>query len=285
MMLRYIIIPVSILVLASCGSSPKEEDNYTLEAGSGQTEADADSMEKAKAEPAPVVVAPKAQEEARGLLSGISDAIRSGNDEAVARAASQVLVQNPNEPKALNALGVYHYKKGRFLAAQFFFTKALKVKSDSDVLNNLALVKFAQGEKKEAISTWKKALMENSNNAVAAANLGSVYIQEKDYIKASIALETAVKRGTKDAKTLVNYGIAMAATGSYDSAKLMYQDALRIAPSNQEARLNLAILYIHHLNQSQEGLKEIDRLRFGSPDETIRKRMIELENKAKSEIK
>lgn len=283
MNLRYIIVSALALMIVGCGSSPKEESETSdsTESTGAFTKA---APETREVEP-PAPVSAKAQSEARSLLSGVSDAIKSGNDEAVMRAASQVLTQNPNEPKALNAMGVYHYKKGRFLAANYFFSKALKVKADSDVLNNLALVKLAQGERREAIATFKKALFENANNGLAAANLGSIYIQEKDYTKASVVLETAVKRGIKDPKTLINYGIAQSALGSHDSAKDLYQEALKLAPNSQEATLNLAILYIEHLNLRQDGLRQLDRLRFLGPDETIRKRMIELEKKAKSDIK
>lgn len=276
------------LLLTGCGSSPKESEpsaSAPAIADSGSADEDHRPPPAAAAVAAPAPVTPKQQEAARGLLSGISDAIKSGNDEAVFRSATQVLAQNPNEVRALNAIGVYYYKQRRYLAAEYFFARANKVQASSELMNNQALTQWALGEKRDAIRLWKKALDLNPNDGVAAANLGSVYAQEKDYSKARITLENAVKRGVKDQRTLTNYGIAQAAGGQFDSAKLMYEEALKLNGNSHETLLNYAVLLIDHMGKSQEGMRQLDRLRFLNPDETIRKRMIELENKAKTEIK
>lgn len=280
------LVLISGLMMSGCGSSSKDPDVPFGDSGSGTPEAETSAPAPMTKEPAPAApVPPKAQEAARGLLSGISDAIRSQNDEALFRASTQVLATNPNEVKALNAMGLYHFRKNRFLAAEYFFAKALKVQNNSEVLNNMAMTQLALGEKREAMKTLRKALEVNSNDGMAASNLGALYVAEKDYAKARIALESAVRRGVKDPKTLLNYGIAQAAGGQFDSAKLMYEESLKANPNSPEALLSYAILLIEHLNLGQDGMKQLDRLRFMSPDETTKKRMIELENKAKPEIK
>lgn len=276
------------LILTGCGSSQKDSDSSApapVVAESGGGDIDSTPAPPAAAPAAPAPVTPKQQEVARGLLSGVSDAIKSGNDEAVYRAATQVLAQNPNEIRALNAIGVYNYKQRRYVAAEYFFARANKVQASSELLNNQALTQWALGEKRDAIRLWKKALELNPNDGVAAANLGSVYTQEKDYSKARITLENAVKRGVKDHRTLTNYGIAQSAGGQFDSAKLMYEEALKLNGNSHETLLNYAVLLIEHMGKGQDGMRQLDRLRFLNPDETIRKRMIELENKAKTELK
>jgi len=277
---------LSSALLSGCGSASKDSDVPFGDSGSAAPEAEAPAAAPLAKEPTPAApVPPKAQEAARGLLSGISDAIRSQNDEALFRASTQVLASNPNEVKALNAMGLYHFRKNRFLAAEYFFAKALKVQNNSDVLNNMAMTQLALGEKREAMKSLRKALEVNSNDGLAASNLGALYVAEKDYAKARVTLESAVRRGVKDPKTLLNYGIAQAAGGQFDSAKLMYEESLKANPNSPEALLSYAILLIEHLSLGQEGMKQLDRLRFMTPDETMKKRMIELENKAKPEIK
>lgn len=279
------------LLLTGCGSSPKDPEASApapVSADSqsyGSSDINEPPASAAAQSNAPVPVTPKQQEVARGLLSGISDSIKSGNEEAVYRSATQVLAQNPNEVRALNALGVHNYKKQRYVAAGYFFARANKVQANSELMNNQALTQWALGEKRDAIRLFKKALELNPNDGVAAANLGSIYAQEKDYSKARITLESAVKRGVKDHRTLTNYGIAQAAGGQFDSAKLMYEEALKLNGNSHETLLNYAVLLIEHMGQRPEGMRQLDRLRFLNPDETIRKRMIELENKAKTELK
>ncbi len=284
-------------MIVGCGSKQKDSESYsadsqTTEVSSGASrysapaETPTDSESKSSLEsvstPAP---SSRAQEVPRGAHSGLSEAIKSQNEEGIYRAATQILAQNPNDVKALNALGVYYYKKSRYMGAQYFFSRAIKVQPASDLYNNMALTQLALGEKREGIKLLRKAMELNSGDGIAAANLGSIYVQEKDYAKARVVLETAVRQTAKTQKNLSNYGVALAAAGKDDSAKLMYEEALKLNNNSQETILNYAILLIEHLNLRQEGLQQLDRLRFSSPDETIKKRMNELENKAKSEIK
>ena len=223
--------------------------------------------------------------EAKKESNALAQAIASKNEESIFRAATQTLSVNPNDIRALNALGVYYFNRSKLVAAEYFYSKAQKIQQTSEVFNNIALIQLANGEKREAIKTLRKALDLNSNDGVTAANLGAIYVQEKDYAKAKFVLENAVKRGTKDFKILVNYGVAQAATGNLDSAKLLYEEAIKINSSSAEATLNYAILLIEHMNLKQEGMQQLDKLRFMGGDSNIRNKMTELENKARAETK
>jgi Tfp pilus assembly protein PilF len=217
---------------------------------------------------------------------GLSEAIRSQNDEAIYRSATRLLSQNPNDAKVQNALGLYHYKKGRFQAAQYFFSKALKTTPNAaDLHNNLGLSLLAQDEKREAIVSLKRAVELDPTNASAAINLSSIYLAEKDYQKALVPLEMTVRKGTKDFRLLNNYGVALAGTGKYTQAKGQYQAALSVNSSAKDVMLNLAILYIDQLKSYQEGMDLLSKVKFLGPPEGSRNRITALENKARAGAK
>jgi Flp pilus assembly protein TadD len=218
--------------------------------------------------------------------NSLSEAVKSQNDERIYHVATQILASSPNDPKALNALAMYHYKKSRPELSRYLLSKAISANPrQSELYSNLGIVQLAQNENREAVKSFRKALEINGNDAVAAANVGAIYIQEQDYQKAQTALETAYRKGMRDPRLLNNYAIALTAQGKYDQARDLYQQALKENSNNKEALFNLAVLLVDHMNKFSEAMDIINRLKFvGGPADT-RSRINALENKAKAGLK
>ncbi len=220
---------------------------------------------------------------ASSMYINLRKAVESQNDENIQKASSEILSQNAKDPQGLNALGLYHYKKGHLDAAQFLFNKGIAANpNSSELYSNLALVELAKGDRRDAIKTMRKALEINPQDAVAGANLGSIYIQEKDYLKAIFALEVPIKKGIKDYKVMNNYAIALVGNGKVKEAAEIYEKLLKENQSQREVMLNYAITLIENMQKNKEGLDLLNRLKFvGAPQEahdTIKG----LENKAKA---
>jgi Flp pilus assembly protein TadD len=225
------------------------------------------------------------RETPKDAYAPLAEAYKTQNEEAIYRSAVAILSHNPTDVKALNALGLYHYRKGRFLAARYFFSRAQSQNPrSSELYNNQGLVSLALGENRDAIRAFKKGLELNPNDGITAANLGSIYVQEKDYYKAIFPLEIAVKKGMRETRTLTNYAIACVGTGKYDAAKAALEEALKQNSNNKEALFALANLQIAHMKQYKEGQASLDRLKFLSPAQEMRNKMNTLENEAKAGI-
>lgn len=272
------------LILAACASngtksdSAEAEDEMTLDhsPAAPATSSAAKSSTATAATPAAATVSSTA----------LGDAIRAQNDEAIYKAATQMLSQNSNDLKALNALGLYHYKKGRYLAAIFFFNRALQSHpNSSEVYSNMGLSQLGLKEQRDGIRSFRKALELDPGNVHAAANLGSIYVQNKEYNRAVVALEVANKQEPKDIRNLINYGVALAATGKYDRAKAQYEQALRINSTSREALYNFAVVEIEYLKKYDNGLDLLNKLKFLGPPDSLRNRINALENKAKTGLK
>lgn len=277
-----------LLLAAACSSSPKAEnvggESYEVPppkvAGKNKKDNPPTHAETPVEEPKPM--ASTARTDAQALV----EAVKSENDEAIAKAATGVLGKNPSDAKALNALGFYHYKKGHYSAALLLLGKAIKADPNaSEAHNNLGLTYLAEKEDREAIKSFRRAVEVNSNDGVAAANLGSMYVRNGDYIKALVAMEIAYRKNSKDPKILNNYGIALAANKKFNEARDMYKQALNLNSGNKDVMLNYAILLIDGMNQPKEGLELLNKVRFLGPAPEMRNRLNSLENKAKASLK
>jgi Flp pilus assembly protein TadD len=280
---KYLFLKLLTAVLVGCASQPKQN--------SSESGAPADLSPTPIPAPSAVHASPVAppvttQASSHSDVTPLERAIRSNSDEQIFRAATDILLKNPNDLQALNALGLYHYRKSQHSAAQIFLNRALKVNpNSSDTHNNLGLVFLAQGEDDRALALFKQALRINSNDANAGANAGAIYLQNKDYIKAEIALRPAVRKYNRDVRILTNYAISQVGLKKYSQAEEKYKEVLKIQDSFQPAMLGLAILYVDHLNKPAEGLELINRIKFLGPSSESRSRINLLENKAKTGVK
>jgi Tfp pilus assembly protein PilF len=292
-MIRKSILVSGLLILTACASSPTDEldesipplDSNSPSASSNQPRNEPPQAKKqvtSSSVPAETRPSAPAQNENQALI----EAIRANDYDGIYRAATTVLSKNPNEVKALNALGLYHFHKGHHAAAMLMYDRALKVNpSSSEVHNNLGLTLLAQKENREALQEFRKAMALNNDEGAAAANLGSIYVEHKSYTKALVANEMAYKRNSKDIKILNNYGVALTATGKYAEAKEIYKRAMALNGDNKDVMMNYAILLIEHLKQNDEGLDLLNKARFLGLSPEARNRMNVLENKAKSGVK
>lgn len=284
MKIAFIFSIFNLIFLAGCSSSEKTSP-IVREAVVQSTPAKDDISKETTSSQVTEPVTP-AQPTKPQKLSALAEAIRSQSDEKVYEVSTEILAENPSDVKALNALAMYHYKKGRFDLSESLLKRALALSKNSvELHNNLGVVLLATQQQREAILTFRKALELDPNDTVASANLGAIYVREKDYGKAVIVLETAVKKGMKEPRILNNYAIALAGTGSFSKSRDLYQQILKDQQNNREVLYNYAILLIENLQDYKTGLEVINRLKFvGGPAET-RQRIIALENKAKAGLK
>lgn len=278
-----------LVVLVGCSSAPKEESIVMEAPTPTAAKVVRDAPPPKKVEAAPVVSEESTNPATPAVSahhSALSDGIKEQNDEKIYQSSTQILARTPNDMRALNALAMYHYKRGRFDLCRYLLNKAIASSpKTAELYSNLGVVQLAQGEQRDAVKSFRKALEINNNEAVASSNLGAIYTQEKDYSKAAIVLETAYKKGVRDARVLNNYAITLTAQGKFDKAQDLYKTILKENSNNKEYLYNYSILLVDNMAKYQEGLEVINRLKFvGGPADT-RNKIITLENKAKAGLK
>lgn len=91
-----------------------------------------------------------------------------------------------------------------------------------------------------ALSLFKKAFDQNNNNFEANNNLGSAYLENKDYKNAILYFQNALKIDSKDNDVRVNLAQAFASDGQFDNAKTTYMEVLRQNPNSWDCYIELA---------------------------------------------
>lgn len=275
-----------LMLVVGCSSSPEKPTGYSKSAPEEGLVDLGDAPRKREMSPQelPPVSTTSTQEKSNETsIDELERAIQKQDDRAIAISARQVLIQSPQDPKALNALALYHFRRGDLSAAKTLLNKAIAAHENISMLfSNLGIVLQATKEDADAIKAYRQALKVDPSNPVAAANVGAYYAQVKDYNKAQVALEIAVEKGQRDWRTLNNYGVTLMALGKYAAAAAHLKKSAELQPQNTGVLLNYAILLVDHLGKPAEGLDVINKIRFIGPGPDIRKKISELENKAKS---
>jgi len=217
------------------------------------------------------------------LKADLLNAETEKNEDKIFKAATNILLVNNQDPLAMYSLGGYYQRKNKPEAAKVLFNRLIRLNVKvSEVYNNLGLMELRDGEKKAALTFFRKAVEARSSNAAAAINAGNLYLEHKDYNKAVTAYEFANLKSSRDFRLLSNYSMALMGAGKVEESEKIIKEALVVANSDKNLMLNYAILLIDHLKKYQEGLDQISKLRFLGPSSDMRERMNVLENKAKA---
>lgn len=295
-----LIFLIGSVVIVSCQSKDKKKDSTQ---GSSEQKLSVDSMAPiiedssknkttARENKKPVIVDSEGNKKnievanQNSTYAPLQLAIKNQEEDSILKEGSKLLMQNPNDVKALNAMAMAYYKKGQYYLAKNLLFRAQKVSPSSyEVHSNLGIVYLATEEKTEALRFFKKALELNPNDSVSASNAGSIYVQSNDYEKANITLEIAYKKGIKDFRILNNYAVTLQALNKNEKAEEIYKEILKENNNNKDVLVNYSILLIAKLAKYNDGLEVIQRLKFlGVPDES-RSLIQDLESKARKDGK
>ena len=113
-------------------------------------------------------------------------------DEA-AKAYQTILIDDPHNSKILNSAGIAFQQVGDGVKAEHYYKLAARAdKTDSNPLNNLGTVEFAERRYGKAIKYYKQALSKGDPLATIYTNLGYAYCAIREYPKAMVAFGQAL---------------------------------------------------------------------------------------------
>ncbi len=176
-------------------------------------------------------------------LLGIIATQKGNLDEAFELVGKAVKISNQN-PFFYNDLGEIFVKRGRPDEAVKYFEKALSLKPDYlDVYLNLATIHVQMGDRKKAILHLNLGLKRDPNNVEVHKRLGFQYYAIRNY-ELSIAHNLrAISLAPNDFHPYYNIGIVYQELGKFDEALKCYQKVLSLNPSFHQAYNNLGAIY------------------------------------------
>jgi tetratricopeptide (TPR) repeat protein len=239
----------------------------------------------------PAASAPARTEVSKEDLKALQEAKTRKNEEALIRAASRILGVDSKHVVALNTLALFYYEQGKLGLAKIILSRALKDHADVAALhNNLGIIYLAENKQRLAIGEFKKALDLESSQRIAAANLGSIFLEYRDYERAMRPLEAGyratrseLKSGTPYAVEVANnYAVALSGLGKFDDAKEIYGEIAAGSARHPTVLLNYAILLIEKMKNYKEGGKLLSRIKFAVDDGKALRKVEELEAKMRA---
>ncbi len=214
----------------------------------------------------------------------LNGAWKAKDEHLMVDAVSAMLGKDQNDLKALNALANFYIHDGKPGMGRIIIARALKTHPDEPALhNNMGVIYLNENKQRNAIGSFRKATELKKGYAIGAGNLGSIFVEYKDYAKATELLADGYNSVKSDLRHGVgldianNYALALSGSGSADKAKSIFQDILKVENQNTTALLNYTILLIHRLKDKNEGEKMLNRLKFLVDDGQTRARVEELD--------
>ncbi len=159
------------------------------------------------------------------------------------------VLSRPDQPPALNALGVALEADGRFGEAVEQFRRALRVEpGNTNARYNLANALAAQGDLEEAAANFRQVVAASPGDSTAREHLAATLTQLGDAALSSGRVAdaagvyrelVALEPGNADLRN--NYGILLIRSGDVPGAIEQFRAALKVDPGHQAARRNLEL--------------------------------------------
>lgn len=177
-----------------------------------------------------------------------------GELDAAAAGYGALLARAPAQPAILNNLGLVRLAQGRPAEAMALWLRALAIDPRfADAHVNVANAAFDAGRLDEARAHYEAALASDARNVAALANLGALALGERRYAQACDSLERATTLAPGAVDAWVNLGRALAECGYAQRAIEAFDRALGLRPNDAAALANrlLALNYVESLSPEE----------------------------------
>ena len=224
-MIRFALFAVPLFLIAASANA-QQVPNAPL----GTTSAD-----KAAESPALRKMAPREEAEMNAEIL-----MARKEYEAAAKAYQTILIDDPHNSKILNLTGIAFQQIGDGQRAGHYYKLAARYdKTDSNSLNNLGTLEFAERRYGKAIKYYKQSIAKGSALATVYSNLGYAYCSNREYLKGMDAFGQALKLDPDVFDHKSGSGTVLQQRSSPDPAALHYTLAksyARIADAERAAR-------------------------------------------------
>ena len=175
---------------------------------------------------------PRLPETARVFAAAV-EAHRAGNLTAAQSGYQRVLAVVPNDPDALNNLGVLYSAQRDFVSAEVFLRRAISASpSNAGAWNNLGTVLRERGRSGEAIAAFQRALALDPGHVGARVSLAQQFVSVGSYAQARQLLEAVLAANPGLPEATYALGQTLEQLGDRPGAVRAYQSFVDTAPAS-----------------------------------------------------
>lgn len=202
------------------------------------------------------------------LLDRAIQAMRVAQWGAAYQALQDMLQQSPEDPVALQLLGVVAFETGRTDDAIELMQRAIALAPEyAEAHYNLATVRLRTGQTAEAADGFRRVLTQDPRHFGALLNLGGLLAQQGRLDEALEAYRQALVIDSQNPTAHMNYANMLKDMGRSQEAGSHYQTALRLDPSSAEAHNNIGLFYrdLGQLDAAAQAIERAVQLSPGNP--------------------
>lgn len=186
-----------------------------------------------------------------------------GQQASAIRLYKRILLVDPDHARARFNLGRLQYETGDLEQAEATYRDLVsRHPVHWMALNNLGLTLLDRGQPSAALSPLRRAHKLRSDDPGVMHNLGRVHAARRDFARALIWFERALKAWGADDLAAVRLhfdrGNALFGMGRYEGACVAYQAALRLDPTYAPAHLNLGAA-LANLGRHEESVQALEK--------------------------
>jgi tetratricopeptide (TPR) repeat protein len=180
----------------------------------------------------------KTNENAVDVQNQALEALNAGQVESAIELYKQAIKINKDDAKSIFGLATSYHVAGQFEQARENYIKVLKLKKDYfPALNNLIVLLSEQGSKR-ALPELEKLRKENPNFAPISAQIGVMYLKDKDYTNAVKSFVEAIKMDNTNNQYKYNLAVTLDNAGNFDEAAEIYNFLLKEAAKGNKVPEN-----------------------------------------------
>jgi len=161
---------------------------------------------------------------------------REGRLDEAAEIYRELLVQRPDDPDFLHAMGLVNAQKGNVEEAESHLERALLGNPDNgEAHNNLGSLRQVQGRLEEAIRCHRRAIELRPGNARAHSNLGFALRKQGEFAEAERAYRRALELDPDLVEAHRNLGRLLNSRGLLEEAESCVRRVVESRPDEAEA--------------------------------------------------
>ncbi len=182
--------------------------------------------------------------------------VRMGRNKEAADLLEKALEAQPNDLKALQALGEARLNLGQFEAATEVLRRAVAMRpADAATQSNLGWALLNQRKPAEAVNVLRTAVELDPGNAMYHNDLAGCLAMLDRHAEAIPEFRRAIELNRTFWDAHYNLAGSLVVAGNLSEAVEHYREVIKLAPSHRDAHFSLGVV-LHRLDQKDEAIRE-----------------------------
>jgi putative PEP-CTERM system TPR-repeat lipoprotein len=166
--------------------------------------------------------------------------LKQGKPSNAKNLLSKANLYYPDSPAILSLLGISLMELGKIEQAKYYFEKVVNLTPGyAGSLSNLAQSEILSGDYSQAITNLLDAKKTDGNSISITLLLVDAYLKTQQFEKAKTLTKKLIEAQPRNSYFQQQHGVALGFSGDITNAKIAFQEALKLQPTNSKTIIHL----------------------------------------------